>query len=148
MRKQLVAHALDEVLGRSRVEQGGTVLGQGPDNGKSCDGQRHQVQVLSQVGETAQGVPEFVDPPRDLGSLPADGVVDRRADDLGIEHVDQGHQRGAGDAQHKKKLAPFEETEQQLRVVLFILLLLLSCLVHSPFIVLKKPEISSISGFL
>ena len=148
VRKQLVAHALDEVLGCSRVEHRGAVLGDGPDDGESRDGQRHQDQVLPEVGEAAQGIHEGVDPPRELRRLPADGVIDRRTDDLRIEHVDQGHQRRAGDAQHKKKLASFEEAEQQLRIVLFILLLLLSCLVHSPFIVSKKPEVSSISGFL
>ena len=108
-----VPHVLHQDLGAPGVQHGGAELGGHPHNAQTGDGQGRDPQVLPDVGKAAQTIHDVVDPEGEVRWLAAHGVVDGAADDLGVQHIHQGGQCRAQDAQREEQLAAPQKAEKE-----------------------------------
>ena len=117
--EQLVPHALDQGFGGLGVADPEAVLAGHLHRRHDHNGQTHDPQMLSQVRKASRRVYQAHDGRGEGGRLAADGVVHRRTDDLGLNHVRQSRNGRGKDAQRKKTLGAFQEMPQKLRLFAF-----------------------------
>ena len=106
MRIQFVSHGLHHRLRRLRVDDAERILEDHLYNGARDNRQRHDPQMAAQIAEAADGFHKFHDKRRIVRLPLADGAVDRRADDLRMEHARQRgdfHRHDGGDKTPRRR---------------------------------------------
>ena len=93
--EQSVTHGFDQCFRCFGVVHPERVLAHNLYDGHGQNGSSHDPQVLSEIGESANGIDGIHDESREVTLLAAQGAVYRGTDDLGLEHICQCRHTGS-----------------------------------------------------
>ena len=132
--KQPVTHGFDQSFGSSGIVHTEGVLAGHLKNGYDQNGQRHDPQVLSQIGKSADGIHNIHYKGRIICLLAAQCAVHRSADDLGLEHICQGCDTGCQNGNKEVPFRSFHKLPQKGEFLPALWVVFLGFHVFSPFL--------------
>ena len=137
MRKQVIAHGLDQCFRSLGIVNTEAVLAGHLENCHNDHRQSHEPQISAQVAPSADAVYKLHHNSRKIPFLTADGAVHRCTDDLRLQHICQGRHRRRQNCHQKIPLGSPQKLPEQLQFISFLSIFILC--VHTRFSFSQNP---------